>query len=316
MKFINEFKEGDRISDIYLCKHKQSAVTKNGKSYENVILQDKTGTIDAKVWDPNNPGIAEFDALDYIEVMGEVNAFMGSLQVNIKRIRVCREGEYNPANYLPVSEKDNGEMFQELLGLIASIKNPYLKQLLESFFVEDQTFAKAFRYSSAAKAVHHGFVGGLLEHTLSVTKLCDYYCTAYPMLKRDLLLTAAMCHDIGKTKELSPFPNNDYTDDGQFLGHIVMGSQMVAEKAALIPGFPHQLLIQLQHCILAHHGKYEYGSPKLPALMEAVALNYADDTDAKMETFKEILNNNVGNQEWLGFNRLFESNLKASRIDF
>ena len=316
MKFINEFKEGDRISDIYLCKHKQSAVTKNGKSYENVILQDKTGTIDAKVWDPNNPGIAEFDALDYIEVMGEVNAFMGSLQVNIKRIRVCREGEYNPANYLPVSEKDNGEMFQELLGLIASIKNPYLKQLLESFFVEDQTFAKAFRYSSAAKAVHHGFVGGLLEHTLSVTKLCDYYCTAYPMLKRDLLLTAAMCHDIGKTKELSPFPNNDYTDDGQFLGHIVIGSQMVAEKAAQIPNFPHQLLIQLQHCILAHHGKYEYGSPKLPALMEAVALNYADDTDAKMETFKEILNNNAGNQDWLGFNRFFESNLKATRIDF
>lgn len=316
MKFISEFKEGDRISDIYLCKHKQSAVTKNGKVYENVILQDKTGTIDAKVWDPNNPGISEFDALDYIEVLGEVNAFMGSLQVNIKRVRVCREGEYHPANYLPVSEKDNDTMFRELLELVATIQNPYLKQLLESFFVKDQDFAKAFRYSSAAKAVHHGFVGGLLEHTLSVTKLCDYYCTAYPILKRDLLLTAAMCHDIGKVKELSPFPTNDYTDDGQFLGHIVMGSQMVAEKAAQIPGFPHALLIQVQHCILAHHGKYEYGSPKLPALIEAVALNYADDTDAKMETFKEILNNNAGNGEWLGFNRLFESNLKATRIDF
>ena len=316
MKYLNELKEGDRISDIYLCKHKASAVTKNGKSYDNVILQDKTGTMDAKVWDPNSPGIAEFDSMDYIEVVGEVNSFMGSLQVNVKRVRICREGEYNPADYLPVSEKSIDGMFSELLGIIGSIQNEYLKQLLDSFFIQDQDFIKAFRMSSAAKAVHHGFVGGLLEHTLSVTKLCDYYCTAYPMLKRDLLLTAAMCHDIGKVKELSAFPTNDYTDDGQFLGHIVMGSQMVAEKAAQIPGFPHQLLIQEQHCILAHHGKYEYGSPKLPALMEAVALNYADDTDAKMETFKEILNNNVGNMEWLGFNRLFESNLKATRIDF
>ena len=316
MKYLNELKEGDRISDIYLCKHKQSAVTKNGKTYENVILQDKTGTMDAKIWDPNNPGIAEFDVMDYIEVIGEVNSFMGALQVNVKRIRVCREGEYEPSNYLPVSEKNIDGMFQELLGLIGSIQNSYLKQLLESFFVQDQEFAKAFRNSSAAKAVHHGFVGGLLEHTLSVTKLCDYYCTAYPMLKRDLLLTAAMCHDIGKVKELSAFPINDYTDDGQFLGHIVMGSQMVAERAAKITNFPHALLIQVQHCILAHHGKYEYGSPKLPALMEAVALNYADDTDAKMETFKEILNSSAGNMEWLGFNRLFESNLRATRIDF
>ncbi|MBR6478547.1 MAG: HD domain-containing protein [Lachnospiraceae bacterium] len=316
MKFLNELKEGDRVSDVYLCKHKASAVTKNGKNYDNVILQDKTGTIDAKVWDPNSPGIAEYDALDYIEVVGEVNSFMGSLQVNIKRVRVCREGEYDPANYLPVSEKSIDGMFTELLGIIQTIQNPYLKQLLESFFVQDQDFVKAFQKSSAAKAVHHGFVGGLLEHTLSVTKLCDYYCGAYPTLKRDLLLTAAMCHDIGKVKELSAFPMNDYTDDGQFLGHIVMGSQMVGEKAAQIPEFPHQLLIQVQHCILAHHGKYEYGSPKLPALMEAVALNYADDTDAKMETFKEILNNNAGNMEWLGFNRLFESNLKATKIDF
>ena len=315
MKYLNELKEGDRISDVYLCKHKASAVTKNGKSYENIILQDKTGTMDAKVWDPNSPGISEFGVLDYIEVVGEVNSFMGALQVNVKRVRVCREGEYDPADFLPVSEKNVDDMFQELLKIIESIQNKYLKQLLESFFLQDQDFAKAFRYSSAAKAVHHGFVGGLLEHTLSVTKLCEYYCSAYPILKRDLLLTAAICHDIGKVKELSPFPTNDYTDAGQFLGHIVIGSQMIAEKAAEIVNFPQQLLLQLQHCILAHHGKYEYGSPKIPALIEAVALNYADDTDAKMETFKEILNNSAGNSEWLGFNRLFETNLRATRLD-
>ncbi len=313
MKHIKEFKEGDRVFDIYLCKYKQAAVTKNGKPYENIILQDKTGTIDAKVWEPNNPGIGDYSALDYIEVYGDVNNFQGTLQVSVKRIRVCREGEYHPEEYLPVSSKNIDAMYQELLGLIKSIGNPYLKSLLEAFFVKDSAFVKAFRNSSAAKTVHHGFVGGLLEHTLSVAKLCDYYCSNYPVLKRDLLLTAAMCHDIGKTREISAFPENDYTDDGQLLGHIVMGSQMVAEKAKEIQGFPHGLLAQVQHCILAHHGKYEYGSPKIPALIEALALNYADDTDAKLETFKEILENNKENQGWFGYNRLFESNLRATR---
>lgn len=313
MKYIKDLKEGDRVFDIYLCKHRQAAVTKNGKPYENVVLQDKTGTIDAKVWEPNNPGIGDYDALDYIEVYGEVNSFQGVLQVSVKRIRVCKEGEYDPGEYLPVSSKNVNDMYQELMELIGSIEDPYLIKLLEAFFVEDQEFAKAFKNSSAAKTVHHGFVGGLLEHTLSVTKLCDYYCGAYPILKRDLLLTAAMCHDIGKTKEISPFPQNDYTDDGQLLGHIVMGSQMVAERAALIQGFPHVLLSQLQHCILAHHGKYEFGSPKIPALIEALALNYADDTDAKLETFKEILENNRENTGWLGYNRLFESNLRGTK---
>ncbi len=313
MKYIRDLKDGDRVFDIYLCKHKQSAVTKNGKPYESVILQDKTGTIDAKVWEPNNPGIGDYDTLDYIEVYGDVTNFQGALQVNVKRIRVCQEGEYIPADYLPVSSKDIDTMYKELLNVIQSIQNAYLRQLLESFFVKDEAFSKAFKNSSAAKTVHHGFVGGLLEHTLSVTKLCDYYCSAYPILKRDLLLTAAMCHDIGKTKEISPFPENDYTDDGQLLGHIVMGAQMVAERAAKIDGFPHGLLTEVQHCILAHHGKYEFGSPKIPALIEALALNYADDTDAKLETFKEILENNSDNSGWLGYNRLFESNLRGSK---
>ena len=260
MKFIKELKEGDRVFDIYLCKHKQEAVTKNGKPYESVILQDKTGTIDAKVWEPNNPGIGDYDDLDYIEVYGDVTNFQGQLQISVKRIRVCREGEYNPSDYLPVSSKGIDTMYNELKTLIGSIKNTYLHQLLQDLFIDDADFAKKFCNSSAAKTVHHGFVGGLLEHTLSVTKLCDYYCSAYPILQRDLLLTAAMCHDIGKVKEISAFPVNDYTDDGQLLGHIVMGTQMVGERAAKIDGFPHNLLAELQHCILAHHGKLEYGS--------------------------------------------------------
>ena len=313
MKYIKELTDGDRVFDIYLCKTKTSAVTKNGKAYESVTLQDKTGTIDAKLWEPNNPGIAEFEAMDYIEVYGDVTSFNGALQVSIKRIRRCQEGEYNQSDYFPVSSKDNDSMYQELLSLIQSIKDPYYKQLLQKLFVENQEFVKTFRYSSAAKAVHHGFIGGLLEHTLSVAKLCDYYAGAYPILKRDLLLTAAICHDIGKTKELAPFPVNDYTDEGNFLGHIVIGTTMVGEVAAAIENFPKEQLTQLQHCILAHHGKYEYGSPKLPSIIEAVALNYADDTDAKMETFKEILENNEDKTGWLGFSRLFETNVKASK---
>lgn len=314
MKFIKDYKEGDRVSDIYLCKHKQASVTKNGKPYVNVILQDKTGTVDAKVWEPNSAGIEEFDTLDYIEVYGDVNNFQGALQVNVKRARVCREGEYDPANYLPVSRYNNDQMYKELIGLIDSLENSYIKTLLQAFFVEDEAFIKKFRRSSAAKTMHHGFVGGLLEHTLSVTKLCDYYCTRYPLLKRDLLLAAAMFHDIGKTRELSLFPENDYTDDGQLLGHIVIGCEMLDEKIRNIAGFPPVLASELKHCILAHHGEYEYGSPKKPALFEAVALNMADNTDAKLEMMTEIFGG-VSDTNWLGFNRVFESNLRATRLE-
>lgn len=314
MKYIKDYKEGDRIFDIYLCKHKQSAVTKNGKPYENVILQDKTGTIDAKVWEPNSAGIEEFDTLDYIEVYGEVNNFQGALQVNVKRIRVCREGEFDPADYLPVSSKNVDEMYKELLGFVDSVNNTYMKQLLQAFFVEDEAFVKKFRQSSAAKTMHHGFVGGLLEHTLSVTKLCDYLCRSYPLLKRDLLLPAAMFHDIGKIKEISLFPENDYTDNGQLLGHIIMGCEMLEEKIHNIPGFPPVLASELKHCILAHHGEYEYGSPKKPALFEAVALNLADNTDAKLEMMTEIFGN-VSDTGWLGYNRVFESNLRGTRME-
>lgn len=311
MKYIEQMNEGDRISDIYLCKYRQSAVTKNGKPYENVILQDKTGTIDAKIWDPNSGGIEDFQALDYVYVYGDVSIFNGAPQLSIKRISKRKEGEYDPAEYLPVSRYDIEEMYQELLKFVGSISNPYLKKLLELFFVEDKAFIKKFRQSSAAKAVHHGFVGGLLEHTLSVTRLCRYYTSAYPLLNRDLLLTAAMFHDIGKVRELSLFPENDYTDEGQLLGHIVMGSEMVSEKAGSIDGFPPKLLGELKHCILAHHGELEYGSPKKPALMEAVALNFADNTDAKMETLTEIFGSTTDNG-WLGYNRLLETNIRKT----
>ena len=311
MRYITELREGENISGIYLCKNKQNLKTKAGKSYYSMILQDKTGIVDAKVWDLNN-GIEHFESMDFIKVDGMVTTFQGSLQVNVRRVRRTQEQEYDIRDYLPTSRFSLDDMMKELTGIIATIKNPYLKTLLESFFVKDKEFIKSFRDHSAAKSVHHGFVGGLLEHTLSVTKLCDYYCTRYPILNRDLLLTAAMCHDIGKTRELSLFPANDYTDEGQLIGHIVTGTEMLHDRIREIPGFPVGLANELKHCILAHHGELEYGSPKKPALVEALALNLADNTDAKMETMTEIFAGAVDGAEWLGFNRLFDSNLRRT----
>ena len=312
MRFLNELHEGDRISGIYLCKQKQPAVTKNGKPYENIILQDKTGMMDGKIWDPNSLGIDDFDALDYIEVMGDVTSFAGAMQLNIKRVRKAGEGEYNPADYLPVSENSTDDMYAQLTAMIGTVKNGYLNTLLKKLFVEDQEFLKSFEEHSAAKTVHHGFMGGLMEHTLSVARLCDYMAGAYPVIKRDLLITAALLHDVGKTRELSSFPMNDYTDEGQLLGHIIIGAQMIHDLAKEIPDFPQDLENQLVHCILAHHGELEYGSPKKPALAEAAALNFADNTDARMETFREILTGSATTDEWLGYNRFVDSNVRRT----
>lgn len=312
MKFIDSLKEGMRISEIYLCKSKQIAQTKAGKDYGNLILQDKTGTIDSKIWDLNSPGIGNFETLDYVRVDAEVTVFQGNNQLNIRRIRKADAGEYSPADYLPVSSKNIQVMYEELIKYIQSIKNPYLNRLAASYFIDDPQFAKAFQFHSAAKSIHHGFVGGLLEHTLSVVKMCDYFAGYYQDINRDLLLTAAMFHDIGKLKELSVFPENDYTDDGQLVGHIIIGTEMITERIRTIPGFPVKLENELKHCILSHHGELEYGSPKKPALLEALALSFADNTDAKMETMIEVLHGAGDNQGWLGYNRLLETNIRKT----
>ena len=312
MRYISELREGGRIQDVYLCKHKQSAVTKNGKNYETVSLQDRTGQLDAKIWDPNSDAICEFEALDYIYVAGTVSMFNGSLQASLKQVRKADEGEYIPADYLPMTKKNTRAMYTELMSFASGVKDPYLSKLLKSFFVDDRAFISSFTRHSAAKTVHHSFVGGLLEHTLSVTKLAGFMADAYPAINRDLLITAAMLHDIGKTQELSFFPTNEYTDDGQLLGHIMIGAEMIHDHITGIEGFPALLETELKHCILAHHGEYEFGSPKKPALIEALALNLADNADAKLETMTETLENGASGESWLGFNRFFDSNVRRT----
>ena len=314
MKYISTLREGERINEIFLCKSKQTAMTKSGKPYDNVILQDKTGTLDAKIWDVGSVGIEEFDAMDYIAITGDITSFQGNLQCSIKRARKVNEGEYDPADYLPVSDKDVEVMYKELMGFIDSVKNQYLSQLLHSFF-DNKEFERRFKFHSAAKSVHHGFVGGLLEHTLGVTKNCDYFAKMYPVLNRDLLLTAAIFHDIGKLKELSTFPENDYTDAGQLPGHIMIGAEWVGDAIKSIDGFPVVLANELKHCILAHHGELEFGSPKKPALVEALALSFADNIDAKMETFRELLVNVPENDtKWQGYNRFMETNFRRTSV--
>ena len=202
-------------------------------------------------------------------------------------------------------------MYKEMTQIANTVRNPYFRKLIIAFFIDDKEFIKQFKHSSAAKTVHHGFLGGLLEHTLGVMKICDFFSRQYPFLNHDLLVTAALFHDIGKTRELSRFPMNDYTDEGQLIGHIVIGVEMIDEKIKEIPGFPPTLANELRHCILAHHGELEFGSPKKPALAEAAALNFADNADAKLEIFRELFETKT-ESAWYGFQGLLDSNIRRT----
>lgn len=311
MTYIEEYKEGNKFLGIYLCKSKQVLKTKAGKTYYSLILQDKTGIIDGKVWDLNN-GIEDFGSMDFIMVNGMVTSFQGARQVNVNRIRKAQEGEYNPADYISASKYDIEEMYDELKAVINSIKEPHLKELAEKCYIQDTEFARKFKLHSAAKSIHHGFIGGLLQHTLAVAKMCIFMADNYSILDRDLLVTAAIFHDVGKVYELSEFPYNDYTDDGQLLGHIFLGAEIIGTKVKEIPGFPEVLASELRHCILAHHRELEFGSPKKPAIAEAMALAFADNADARLETMTEIYEKSDPGTEWLGYNRIFDSNIRQS----
>lgn len=313
MKYINELREGENIIEHYLCKSRQTMKSRNGKNYLSLKLQDKTGMVDAKVWDLNND-IQSFQENDFIKVDAFVTTFNNELQLNVKRIRRSREGEYDPADFVPSTDKNIDEMYDQLMGYIKTMKNPYLKKLLEEIFLRHPVISKEFKYHSAAKAMHHSFRGGLVEHTLSVTQLCDFLAPRYNYVNRDILVASAMLHDVGKVLELSDFPTNDYTDDGQLLGHLILGSELIRDAAAKIDGFPKRLESLMKHCMLSHHGEYEYGSPKLPSTPEAFLLYCADNLDAKTKMIEEALAADSTQGHWAGYNRMLQRNL--SRSDF
>lgn len=313
MLFIEAIKENDNVVDHYLCAQKQVLKTRAGKTYYSIRLQDKTGTLDSKIWDLND-GIGHFETGDYVKIDGSVVTFQGGLQVNIRRIRKSQEGEYDPKDYVPTSKYDVDEMYSEFLGYIDKVEDPYVKQLCEAFFVDDTALAKRFKEHGAAKTVHHNFFGGLLEHTLGIVKICDFLADQYPQVNRDILFAGAFFHDIGKTEELTELPIVDYTDEGQLLGHIMIGVQWINEKVNQIEGFPKPLANMIKHCIIAHHGELEYGSPKKPAILEAALLHYADNIDAKVMTFTTILNQTEPEDDWSGYQRLFQTNIRKTRF--
>ncbi|MDR1913530.1 MAG: HD domain-containing protein [Clostridiales bacterium] len=315
MRFIEDFKENDHIIDHYLCKQKQSLKTRTGKTYLSLKLQDKTGLIDGKVWEMTND-IQDFEENEFIKIDGLVLTYQNDLQIKINRIRRSSPGEYDAADYIPRTDKDISEMYRQITTYIKNISNPFLRQLLESFFVKDKDISTTFQSHSAAKNLHHNFYGGLIEHTLSVTQICEFISGRYKYVNRDLLIASAILHDLGKIYELSPFPGNDYTDDGQLLGHIVICSEMISREADKIPNFPKRLKSLLMHSILAHHGELEYGSPKQPKTMEAFILHFADNIDAKLNMFAESVGELGSKTAWSPYNKILARNITNSDFSF
>lgn len=284
------FNNGDNINSIiFYCSSKQKAVSRNGSDYISLVLQDKDGTIDGKIWEPSSPSIMDFDRGDFIKINGTVNSFKDNFQISITSVTVMDKNSIDISEYCPVTPRDIDEMVDYLKCFIESITNEYCKRLLDCFFNNDK-FMDRFKTASAAKMVHHAYIGGLLEHTISVVNICNFYSSIYPEVNRDLLITAAICHDIGKVKEISAFPENDYTDIGNLLGHIYIGTEMIDVQARKIDNFPKDLLNEIKHCILAHHGQLEYGSPQTPKLIEAELLHLADLTDSRMRRYSDLIN--------------------------
>ena len=291
MQFINKLKDGDQISSIYYVKTKSQATAKTGKEYFNVVLSDKTGSIDAKIWDINSPGIEEFKVGDFVDTEGEAISYNGQLQMKLTRVRVADASEIINEDYFATSKYEKSEMAKELDLLISEIKNANYNRLVKSFFIDDKDFRDKFLSHQGAKTVHHSFVSGLVEHTISTTKLAKAIANNYDDINLDLVLATSLLHDIAKVDEISSYPINDYTDEGMLIGHIVMGYDMVSKRIDKLGGFSEVEKNELLHCILSHHGSTEFGSPKLPMLMEAYVVSQADNTDAKLEIMRESIAN-------------------------
>ena len=277
------FDEGRPFDSFFLVLAKQQRTTKTNKPYLNLTLGDKSGQIEGRVWDPGDPRIAkDFERGDIVKVRGCFSRFEDRAQVKVDQLRKALNGEADKMDMLPATTRDVGELWAALEAVVASITNPDLKRLLAALLA-DAALAQSFREAPAARQLHHAWLGGLLEHVVSLLGLADRVAAHYPMLNRDLLLTGVILHDIGKIRELSWDTGFDYTVEGVLLGHIQMGVELVEKTIAGLPGFPDRLRTLVVHMILSHHGKLEFGSPKLPMIPEALVLNFVDDLDAKMQ---------------------------------
>ena len=279
-------RENREITAFFAAVSKQVRTGRDGGRYFALTLADRSGQIDGRMWEIDDAG--DFDSGDVVKVRGEVCRFNERLQIKVEKIRQATPDEYELSDFVPQSQRDIGEMWTELKDWVASFRDPDLKALLEAF-LSDEEIARELREAPAAKSLHHAWMGGLLEHILSLMEMCELAARHYPEVNRDLLLTGVVLHDIGKLRELRWGTSFDYTMEGQLLGHITIGIGMIEQKIAGIPNFPAAKRLLVEHLVLSHHGEYEYGSPKLPMTAEAVLLHYLDNLDAKMQTVRSEL---------------------------
>lgn len=305
-QFVSEIKDRDPVNAVFLVKDKILAMAKNGKPYMNLRLMDKSGDIEAKVWDNTELLDKQFDKDDFVKVRGKASVYMNKMQVVIAEICKVPEEEVVLADFLPESPRDGAEMRQELVAVVASLNNPYLRGLMEEF-ISDEPFMELYCQAPAAKAMHHVYLGGLLEHSLSLVKLIRVIVPLYGGLNEELLITGALLHDVGKIYEMSFGRAFDYTDAGKLLGHITIGVELVDEKIRLVGGFPRELAMLLKHMLLSHHGQYEFGSPKRPKTIEATILNYLDDLDSKINGIRaHIAKESASTSRWTAHHRLYD----------
>src|SRR5437868_4036824 len=294
--------ENKVIVTSFVVAAKQVRPRKTGELYLQLTLADRTGHLDAKMWDNVADAIETFDQDDFVKVKGLVNRFNGKFQFTVHKLRKLQESEVDFADYLPKTDKNIDELWAAVADFVESFSNPYLKALLRAFMA-DPEIATAYRNAPAAKTLHHAFIGGLLDHVVSLFRVCDLASRNYPQINRDLLLTGAFLHDIGKIHELAYSRSFSYTTRGQLLGHMIIELEMLHNKIALVPGFPEELKVLVEHLIISHHGEYEFGSPKLPMFPEALMLHYLDDLDSKMESMRAHFEREAGSDsEWTSYN--------------
>jgi 3'-5' exoribonuclease len=312
--YISELQPGQPVTGTFLVHSKEIRQKKSGDSYLSLLLGDRTGELDAKMWDSVTDVMDTFDRDDYVRVKGLVSIFQNRPQLTIHKMQRLSESEVDPADFFPASEHDLEEMYTELQGIVAGMSNPHLKALLEAVFGDEQV-ARLYRRAPAARCVHHAYLGGLIEHVLSMCRLCRFVAGHYQNIDLDLLLAGALLHDVGKIYELSYDRGFGYTTEGQLLGHIVIGVRMIEEKLRALPGFPPRLAALLEHMVLSHHGRLEFGSPKVPLFPEAMLLHYLDDMDSKMECMRALAAHDRQLEgEWTGYNQAMErSFLKKER---
>lgn len=302
---VATLQDGQTVTTHFLVCVKEVRSTREGKSYLRLELGDATGRVEARMWDRFDQMAAGFERDDFVKVQARVENYRNKLQLAIDKIRRAEESEVDPADFFPHTKENVEEMYARLLKIVASVKNPWLRQLLDSV-VEDPTIVPRLKRAPAAKVMHHAFYGGLLEHVLSLCDLCNVVLAHYPEADGDLLLSGAVLHDVGKLTELSYERSLGYTDEGQLLGHILLEYELVSKKIDAIPGFPAELKVLIQHMLAAHHGKYEFGSPKLPMFREALMLHYLDDLDSKMAAIRNALESDQGEENWTAYSGALE----------